>query len=79
MLRNLVASKPKTSRRTAGTLSSFIGHYVLILFVIYSSAQATTTHNGPRVEKVDFVETTKDEPAGPEEPAAPDRSWRRCR
>lgn len=72
MLRNLVESKPKPSRRTAGTLSSLFGHYGLILFVIYSSAQATTTDNGPRTERVDFVETTKDEAAGPEEPPAPD-------
>ena len=62
MLRNLVESKPRKTRRIAGTLSSFIAHYGLILFAIYSSAQATTMDNGPREEKVEFVETKKDEP-----------------
>ena len=73
MLRNLVESKPRKTRRIAGTLSSFIAHYGLILFAIYSSAQATTMDNGPREEKVEFVETKKDEPPERKEPPAPEQ------
>jgi hypothetical protein len=39
MFNNLVESKPKKTRKAGGTIFSFIAHYGLILFVIYTSAQ----------------------------------------
>jgi protein TonB len=74
MLRNLVESKPRNSRRTAGTLLSFMGHYGLILFVIYTSAQAETLADGPKQEKVEFVETKTDEPPPKKVPPLPEQA-----
>jgi hypothetical protein len=56
MFNNLVESKPKKNKKMGGTVFSFIAHYGLILFVIYTSAQAATQDDGPKQEKVDFVE-----------------------
>ena len=58
MFSNLVESKPKSSRRTGGTIFSFVAHYGLLLGMIYTSAEAARTDNGPTVEKVAFVEPT---------------------
>lgn len=70
MLGTLVESKPVKSRRIAGTLSSFLLHYGLVLVAIYSSAQATTVGNGPKQETVEFIEPKKDLPPEPEQPPA---------
>jgi protein TonB len=72
MFNNLVESKPKKSRRTGGTIFSFIAHYGLILFVIYTSAQAATQDDGPKQEKVAFVEVKKEEAPKPKEPPPPE-------
>jgi protein TonB len=72
MFNNLVESKPKKTRRAGGTIFSFIAHYGLILFVIYTSAQAATQDDGPKQEKVDFVEVKKEEVVKKEEPPPPE-------
>ena len=72
MFNNLVESKPKKNRRAGGTIFSFIAHYGLILFVIYTSAQAAQQDDGPKQEKVDFVEVKKEEAPKPKEPPPPE-------
>jgi protein TonB len=67
MFSNLVESRPKGVRRRAGTLASFVAHYALILVVLYTSAQAETTENRSRIEKVAYVE----QPEEPEPKTAP--------
>ena len=71
MFNNLVESKPKKSRKMGGTIFSFVAHYGLILLVIYTSAQAATQDDGPKQEKVDFVEVKKEEAPKPKEPPPP--------
>ncbi len=76
MLGNLVESKPQSTRRTAGTVASFIAHYGVILFALYTSAQAETLDDGPRQEKIAYVETRqtppeRKDPVSPEQMAAP--------
>lgn len=72
MFNNLVESKPKKTRKAGGTIFSFVAHYGLILFVIYTSAQAATQDDGPKQEKVDFVEVKKEEAPKPKEPPPPE-------
>ena len=72
MFNNLVESKPQKTRRSGGTIFSFVAHYGLILFVIYTSAQAATSDDGPKQEKVDFVEVKKEEAPKPKEPPPPE-------
>jgi len=67
MFSNLVESKKKASRRTGGTIFSFVAHYGLLLGMIYTSAEAARSDDGPTVEKVDFVEP-KQTDAKPEPP-----------
>jgi len=72
MFNNLVESKPKKTRSRGGTIFSFIAHYGLILFVIYTSAQAAQKDDGPKQEKVDFVEVKKEEVVKKDEPPPPE-------
>jgi protein TonB len=72
MFNNLVESKKKSTRKMGGTIFSFVAHYGLILFVIYTSAQAATQDDGPKQEKVDFVEVKKEEAPKPKEPPPPE-------
>jgi protein TonB len=72
MFNNLVESQPKKTRKAGGTIFSFIAHYGLILFVIYTSAQAAQQDDGPKQEKVDFVEVKKEEAPKPKEPPPPE-------
>ena len=65
MFNNLVESKPKKTRKMGGTIFSFVAHYGLILLVIYTSAQAATQDDGPKQEKVEFVEVKKEEAPKP--------------
>ncbi len=62
MFSNLVESGSKGVRRQPGSVASFVAHYALILVLLYTSAQAETTENRSRIEKVAFVEQRK-EPA----------------
>jgi protein TonB len=61
MFSNLVESKAKASRRTGGTIFSFIAHYGLLLGMIYTSAEAARADDGPKPEKVAFVEPERPE------------------
>jgi protein TonB len=72
MFNNLVESKPKKTKGRGGTIFSFVAHYGLILFVIYTSAQAATQDDGPKQEKVDFVEVKKEVVVKKEEPPPPE-------
>jgi protein TonB len=72
MFNNLVESKPKKQRRLGGTIFSFVAHYGLVLFMIYASAQAATQKEGPKQEKVEFVEVKKEEAPKPKEPPPPE-------
>jgi len=71
MFNNLVESKPKKQRRMGGTIFSFVAHYGLVLFMIYASAQAATQKEGPKQEKVEFVDVKKEAPK-PKEPPPPE-------
>ena len=75
MFSTLVESKPKSIRKAGGTIFSFTAHYGLVLFMIYTSAEAATASEGPIEEEVRFVEPTapvvKKEPPPPELVVAP--------
>ncbi len=75
MFTTLVESDAKRVRRTGGTVMSFIVHYGLVLGAIFTSAQAATIDDGPRAEKIAFVEPpkpeVKPEPTPPELVVAP--------
>ena len=70
MFSNLVESKPKSIRRTGGTIFSFVAHYGLLLGMIYTSAEAARSGDGPIEEKVAFVEPKQ--PEAKIEPRRPD-------
>jgi protein TonB len=70
MFSNLVESKPKSIRRTGGTIFSFVAHYGLLLGMIYTSAEAARSDEGPTVEEVAFVEPRT--PETQHEPRQPD-------
>ena len=67
MFNNLLESKPKKQRQTGGTIASIVMHSFLIGLAIYATANAAIKNEKPRQEKIDFVETPKDEP--------PPRRW----
>jgi protein TonB len=72
MLNNLLESKAKKQRSTAGTVTSVILHTVLLAGAVYATAQATIEAEKPKEEKVEFVEMKKDEPPPPKnEPPPP--------
>jgi len=76
MFGNLVESRSKQVRRPGGMILSFVSHYGFILAAIYTSAQAATVNEGPRQEKIEFIEQAEPEvkpaqPAPPELIAAP--------
>ncbi len=71
MFNNLIESKAKKQRSTAGTVTSVILHGVLLSAAVYATAQATIEAEKPKEEKVEFVEM-KDEPPPPKnEPPPP--------
>jgi protein TonB len=72
MFKNLVESQPIKQKRRGGMIFSFVAHYGLVLFMIYASAQAATQKEGPKQEKVDFVEVKKEEAPKPKEPPPPE-------
>lgn len=71
MFNNLIESKAKRQRSTAGTVTSIIVHAVLITGAVYATAQATIQAEKPKEEKVEFVEMKKDEPPPPKEEPPP--------
>ena len=70
MFSNLVESKPKSNHKPGGPALSFVAHYGLVLFMIYTSAEAATASEGPKQEKVAFVEPER--PVVKKEPPPPD-------
>lgn len=72
MFNNLLESKAKKPRSTAGTVTSVILHGILISGAVYATAHATMEAEKPKEEKVEFVEMKKDEPPPPKnEPPPP--------
>src|SRR5215208_6318414 len=71
MFNNLLESKPKKQRQTGGTIASIVMHSFLIGLAIYATANAAIKNEKPRQEKIDFVETPKDEPPPPKDEPPP--------
>ena len=71
MFNNLLESKPKKERRTGGTFVSIVLHSVLIAGAVYATANAAIQSEKPRQEKIDFVETPKEEPPPPKDEPPP--------
>ncbi len=71
MFNNLIESKAKKQRSTAGTITSVIIHAGLISGAVYATAHATMTSEKPKEEKVTLVEMKKNDPPPPKEPPPP--------
>jgi periplasmic protein TonB len=71
MLNNLLESKPQKERRSGGTVASIVLHSVLVGLAVYATANAAIRNEKPRQEKIDFVETPKDEPPPPKDEPPP--------
>ena len=71
MFNNLLESKPKKEKRGGGTVTSVIVHSILVGLAVYATANAAIRNEKPKQEKIDFVETPKDQPPPKEEPPPP--------
>lgn len=71
MFNNLLESKAKKPRSTAGTVTSIVLHGILISGAVYATAHATMEAEKPKEEKVEFVEMKKDEPPPPKDEPPP--------
>ncbi len=71
MFNNLLESKPKKEKRGGGTVTSVVVHSILVGLAVYATANAAIKNEKPRQEKIDFVETPKDQPPPKEEPPPP--------
>ena len=71
MFNNLLESKPKKERRAGVTMVSIILHSILIAGAVYATANAAIQNEKPRQEKIDFVETPKEEPPPPKDEPPP--------
>jgi protein TonB len=71
MFNNLLESKPKKEKRGGGTVTSVVVHSILVGLAVYATANAAIKNEKPRQEKIDFVETPKDEPPPPKEEPPP--------
>src|SRR6476661_1489866 len=71
MFNNLLESKPKKEKRGGGTVTSVVLHSILVGLAVYATANAAIKNEKPRQEKIDFVETPKDQPPPKEEPPPP--------
>jgi periplasmic protein TonB len=71
MFNNLLESKPKKEKRGGGTVTSVIVHSILVGLAVYATANAAIKNEKPRQEKIDFVETPKDEPPPPKDEPPP--------
>jgi len=71
MFNNLLESKPKKERRGGGTVTSIVLHSILVGLAVYATANAAIKNEKPKQEKIDFVETPKDEPPPPKEEPPP--------
>jgi periplasmic protein TonB len=66
MFNNLIETNAKRQRSFGGTAMSFLLHGGLIALVVVATANAGQIVEKPKDEKVEFVETPKDEPPPPE-------------
>jgi protein TonB len=71
MFNNLLESKPKKEKRGGGTVTSVVLHSIIVGLAVYATANAAIRNEKPRQEKIDFVETPKDQPPPKEEPPPP--------
>jgi protein TonB len=71
MFNNLLESKPKKEKRGGGTVTSVVVHSILVGLAVYATANAAIKNEKPRQEKIDFVETPKDEPPPPKDEPPP--------
>ena len=71
MFNNLLESKPKKQRQTGGTVASIVMHSILVGLAVYATANAAIQNEKPKQEKIDFVETPKDEPPPPKDEPPP--------
>ena len=71
MFNNLLEAKPKKEKRGGGTVTSVVLHSILVGLAVYATANAAIRNEKPRQEKIDFVETPKDQPPPKEEPPPP--------
>src|ERR1051325_6562131 len=71
MFNNLLESKPKKEKRGGGTMASIVLHSILVGLAVYATANAAIRNEKPKQEKIDFVETPKDEPPPPKEEPPP--------
>ena len=71
MFNNLLESKPKKEKRGGGTVTSVVVHSILVGLAVYATANAAIRNEKPKQEKIDFVETPKDQPPPKEEPPPP--------
>jgi protein TonB len=71
MFNNLLESKPKKEKRGGGTVASIVMHSILVGLAVYATANAAIQNEKPRQEKIDFVETPKDEPPPPKDEPPP--------
>src|SRR5215211_1719562 len=71
MFNNLLESKPKKEKRGGGTVASIVMHSILVGLAVYATANAAIKNEKPRQEKIDFVETPKDEPPPPKDEPPP--------
>jgi protein TonB len=71
MFNNLLESRPVKQRSTAGAITSFVIHVVVVVGAVYATLNAGQKEEGPRVEEVKFVETPKQDEPKPEEPPPP--------
>jgi protein TonB len=71
MFNNLLESKPKKEKRGGGTVTSIVLHSLIVGLAVYATANAAIKNEKPRQEKIDFVETPKDEPPPPKDEPPP--------
>ena len=71
MFNNLIETNAKRQRSAGGTFFSFVVHAVLIGAVIVGTANAGMEAVEEKQEKVEFVETPKEEPPPPEPEPTP--------
>ena len=71
MFNNLLESKQKKEKRGGGTVTSVVVHSILVGLAVYATANAAIRNEKPKQEKIDFVETPKDEPPPPKEEPPP--------
>lgn len=70
MLNNLLESKAQKQKTLGGAISSFVFHTVAIVLAVQATLNAGQKEKA-KEEKIDFVETKKDEPPPPKEEPKP--------